>query len=151
MYGCSILRTFWLSEHPSPHISLDNRRSTVSQSVSRKFCRIILKKISYQLCGSLIGWFEDIFGLSYAKPILPRCHKENIKLVFGYYDQTALEQAVIRSKRTVTVYVKVKLQYLFKGFHKLVMMLQALLSRIVIIKLWCRKAWHCWPHFTYAL
>ena len=31
MYGCLILRTFWLSEHPSPHISSDNRRSTVVQ------------------------------------------------------------------------------------------------------------------------
>ena len=29
MYRCSILRTFRLSGHPSTHISLDNRRSTV--------------------------------------------------------------------------------------------------------------------------
>ena len=43
MYGCSILRTFRLSEHPSPHISSDNRRSTVTLSSLYNKSRLLLR------------------------------------------------------------------------------------------------------------
>ena len=40
-------------------------------------------KISDQFSGKVYDWYENIFDLGFTQPMLPRCHKANIKACFA--------------------------------------------------------------------